>query len=138
MKKLDIFIQSLIIGVALLLIVNILVFTTEKSAALLVILYMQLLLGPWQVVSGVIKLIVYSRQPKDSLYNGLQTYGILVVMYGAAYTLIPANLGSLLIYYLTVIPCLLATYYYYLTLMDLKKQNASNSGLGKFLPHTGF
>jgi len=126
MKYIDFGIQTIIFIFAL----GLLGITIANRESLMAILYAQLLLGPWQLLSSLISVCSRSDFHKEKRIHLFTSIGYLIVLFS------DPDLPSELVAYLYTIPAwLLAIYYYYLTYQWAFRLQKSNGG---FLRHINF
>jgi hypothetical protein len=128
MKYIDFSVQSLLFIAALVVIIG----NIGGSDAVRVVLWMQLLLGPWQVLSSVISVGIRTR-----MYKLKVIHLIVSASYLSALFFIPFRKFSEVT---TLIAFMapawtLAIYYYVLTCRDTFQRSTRQSS---FLPHTSF
>jgi hypothetical protein len=128
MKYIDFSVQSILfVAVLVVLIANI-----GGSDAVRVVLWMQLLVGPWQLLSSVISVGMRSR-----LYKLKTIHLIISALYLAVLFILPfrrfTESTSMII--LMVPAWTLAVYHYLLTTLATFQRPVRQSG---FLPHTSF
>ena len=128
MKYIDFSVQSiLLVAVLVVFIANI-----GGSDAVRVVLWMQLLVGPWQLLSSVIAVGMRSR-----LYKLKATHLIISALYLAVLFVLPIQrfTTSTMVIILMAPAWTLALYYYVLTSLATFQKTARQSS---FLPHTSF
>ncbi len=129
MKYLDVIVQTLIILLGL--VVVIMSFVLQESDWMFSILYAQLLLGPWQMLSSIVSVIV-----KAPLYKAKQYHLILSSIYLVVLMIIGISLPMLAsIAFLLILPWALAIYYYVLSWKTIFPSTKRN---GSFLPNLSF
>lgn len=95
-----------------------------------VILYAQVLLGPWQLLGSLTSILLKTRRYRLKIVHQVLSWIVLLVLY-----IIGSNTGemphpALLI----LVPWMLAFYYYLITWNEVIGKRAQ----GKFLPHLSF
>ncbi len=135
MRKIDIIIQSIMIW-PMLLFYTLSTMQPSGHEWLFIIMCIQLILGPWQLISALVKIIVNWSSRNSAGYQLLLAYAILVVTYFS--TLVFLNnlndVGLIIIY--AVVPTIIGLYYYVITIKFTN--DSAPKKLSGFLPHISF
>jgi hypothetical protein len=100
-----------------------------------IILWIQLILGPWQVMSSLISIITESFFNKEKRLHLILSACYLLGLYISFNTTLPFFSGTVLTVLLTVPAWILAIYYYIIT---WKYTFPRKRKRGSFLPNLGF
>jgi hypothetical protein len=128
MKYIDFSAQTILIGTTLVILIT----TLGQSDWPLAILGMQLLIGPWQVLSAIFLIIANTRFKKPRVIYLLTSAIYLAVL--PAITTLKIDREFALVFFIAP-AWSLAIFYYTLTYFTLFKKPSRN---GSFLPHLSF
>lgn len=125
MRYLDLITQTLVISITAI------VALFGGADLIYAILLAQLVLGPWQLLSSFVSVVLKSNQYKLKALHLLISFTYLVVLHKGR-DQFPGTFYMLL---LTIPAWSLALYYYFLTAIEVFRRPG---GGGKFLPHLSF
>ena len=125
MRYLDFVTQTLVIFI------TVIVALFGRADLIYAILFAQLVLGAWQIMSSFVSVVIKSNQYKLKALHLLISFTYLVVLYKSR-DQFPETFYMLLI---TMPAWSLALYYYFLTTIEVFRRPGSG---GKFLPHLSF
>ncbi|AYB29902.1 hypothetical protein [Chryseolinea soli] len=127
MKYVDLAIQTLLFVFALALLI---LFFDNGEQWYFVVLYAQILLGPWQLLGSLTSILLKTRHYRLKIVHQVLSWIVLLVLYIVARNTGQMPHPALLI----LVPWMLASYYYLITWNEVISKRTQ----GKFLPHLSF
>jgi hypothetical protein len=127
MKYVDLTIQTLLFIFAIVLLI---LSFGEGTEWYFVVLYAQMLLGPWQLLGSLASILLKTRHYRLKIVHQVLSWIVLLVLYSMGRSSGDMPHPAFLI----VVPWMLAFYYYFITWNEV----VGNQTRGKFLPHLSF